>query len=162
MDIDIKSEHGNFKYRVAGILFDKNNRLLIQKIANNPFYCLPGGHVEIGETAIEAAEREINEELQFNVKVKQPLFEIENIFKNAKNKTVHEIGLYFELSCDCCPTEDWTFVENDKGILKTLTYKWTTKEELKNIDFRPKFLKNLIFDSFEQFKRYTVKNDQLK
>ena len=35
MDIDLKTEDGKFKYRVAGVLIDKENRLLVQKIADN-------------------------------------------------------------------------------------------------------------------------------
>ena len=160
MDIKISTEEGNFKYRVAGILFDKNGRILIQKIANNSFYCLPGGHVEIGETSLEAAKRELEEELQFPLDVDKPLFLIENIFGNAKNKTVHEIAIYYKLKSDDCPSKDWEYIENDKGVLKKLSFKWVNHEELSKIDFRPQFLKTLLFDGFEHFEHYVVKNSK--
>lgn len=161
MDIDLKTDDGKFKYRVAGVLIDKNNRILIQKIANNEFYCLPGGHVELGETSIEATERELEEELRFDVCVNNPLFIIENIFKNNKNKIVHEIGMYYKLTSDCAPTEDWSYLENDKGILKTLHYKWVNKDELEKIDFRPSFLKFYLFNNNFNFSHFVVKNNIL-
>lgn len=161
MDIKIKSPSGNFKYRVAGVLIDKNNRILIQKIGENEFYCLPGGHVEIGETSMEAAKRELEEELRFNVSVTKPLFIIENIFKNSKNQIVHEVGMYYNLTSNNAPINDWNYLENDKGVLKTLHYKWVTQEELKNIDFRPNFLKNLLFNNISNFSHFVVKNNIL-
>ena len=74
MDIDLKNEAGEFKYRVVGILFDENGRVLIQKVADNQFYCLPGGRVELGESSLEAVKRELEEELSFDVNVEKPLF----------------------------------------------------------------------------------------
>ena len=105
----------------VGILIDENNRLLVQAVANNQFYCLPGGRVEIGESSNEALARELHEELGFPVEVGQPVFFIENFFVSARtNILAHEIGIYFMIKSKFAPKEDWEFVENDKGVLKTL------------------------------------------
>ena len=46
-DIKIDNGTGNFKFRVNGILMH-DNEVLVVKMQNNPFYCLPGGHVQVG------------------------------------------------------------------------------------------------------------------
>ena len=123
MDINVKNEEGEFKYRVVGILFDENERVLIQRVAENPFYCLPGGRVELGESSLEAVKRELEEELGFDVKVEKPLFFLENFFTRSSGKEVHEIGIFFRVTSEVAPKEDWEIVENDKGELKKLRYK---------------------------------------
>ncbi len=48
---------------VAGaFVFDKENRLLLQKRTDNKTWGLPGGFMELGETVQEAAKREVFEE----------------------------------------------------------------------------------------------------
>ena len=47
-DIEFKNETQKFKYRVNGIVI-YNNKILTIKMKNNVSYCLPGGHVELGE-----------------------------------------------------------------------------------------------------------------
>ena len=39
---------------------------------------------------------------------------------------------------------DYEIVENDKGSLITLRFKWFTKEEIETTDFRPGFVKNML------------------
>ena len=48
MDVKIKCDEGNFKMRVSGLII-KNGKLLTVDICENNFYCLPGGHVHLGE-----------------------------------------------------------------------------------------------------------------
>ena len=69
MDIKINTETEKFKFRVCGIL-KHNNKYLGVKIQNNTFYCLPGGHAEIGEDTDVAALREMKEELGFELSTK--------------------------------------------------------------------------------------------
>ena len=57
MDIHINHEKKQFKFRVCGILTHDGKYLLV-KVQNNTFYCLPGGHAEIGEDTITATLRE--------------------------------------------------------------------------------------------------------
>jgi 8-oxo-dGTP pyrophosphatase MutT (NUDIX family) len=59
----------------AGIVFvtSKKNILLLQK--HNKKWTFPGGHTEIGETPIQTATRECEEELgvlPFNIEIKEP------------------------------------------------------------------------------------------
>ena len=160
MDIDLRNDEGEFKYRVVGILFDEQNRVLIQKVADNPFYCLPGGRVELGESSVEAVKRELEEELGFDVVVEKPLFFLENFFKRASGKEVHEIGIFFKVTSTVAPKEDWELVENDKGILKTLRYKWVTLKELENEDLRPAFLKEKLLNLSEDFEQIVLRDGE--
>ena len=80
-DIEIVSNNIKFKYRVSGILL-KNNKILVCKINNNEFYCLPGGHVELLEDSQSAMLREFKEETLIDAKVEKLLFMTENFFKD--------------------------------------------------------------------------------
>ena len=46
----------------------KNNKLLVHETQKFKGYCLPGGHVEVGESTKQAILREMKEELKINVK----------------------------------------------------------------------------------------------
>ena len=91
-----------FCYRVAAVIVDRG-RVLIQLVeegpdtSETPFYCLPGGRVEHGETALECIAREMREELEEEVQVERLLWLVENFFAHA-GMTWHEIGLYFLVS----------------------------------------------------------------
>ena len=79
MDVKIKCEEGNFKMRVAGLIV-KEGKLLTVDICNNGFYCLPGGHVHLGESSLEAIKREMEEEVNLTCKEAKLLAIIENFF----------------------------------------------------------------------------------
>lgn len=64
------------KITVAAVIV-KNNKILLEKRAIEPFkgyWCLPGGHVEHGETAQQAVKREVKEETGLEVKKTEFLF----------------------------------------------------------------------------------------
>lgn len=52
---------------VAVIIFDENNRVLLQKRADVGLWGIPSGHVEPGETVANAAIREVWEETGLHV-----------------------------------------------------------------------------------------------
>lgn len=66
---------------VAAIIFDRNNRMLVLRRAKEPA-CgtldLPGGFVEIGETAEEAVVREVKEETGLEINIEEYLFSLPN------------------------------------------------------------------------------------
>ena len=136
MDIKINSDEGKFKFRVCGIL-KFNNKYLIVRMNENKFYCLPGGHIELGEDTNEAVLREMREELDFEVKIERMVCVIQNFFKDENGKTFHELGYYYIIN----PVDetkvnpnDFKREELDKGIIQHLDFKWVTLEELKSIE----------------------------
>ena len=160
MDIKISSEEGNFKFRVVGILKNEEGKILIQKVGNNDFYCFPGGHVEIGESSEQAVERELEEELQFDVCVERLAFIIENFyFSKADNRNMHELGYYYILSSSKCPKEEsWIVDEIDKGIKKRLVYRWVSQQELDKLDVRPQILKSKLNNFSDRIEKIVLKN----
>ena len=141
MDVKIKSDEGRFKFRVAGAVV-KNNKLLTVKICDNPFYCLPGGHIHLGENSIDAVKREINEEVNITCKNIKLMSLIENFF-DGKFGVTHEVCYVYLIEPEeDIKTEDYEVVENDEGELKPLKFKWCDLSEIDTIDFRPQILAN--------------------
>jgi len=146
MDIRIDTKNERFKFRVCGIL-TANGKFLAVKIANNSFYCFPGGHAEIGEDTTDAVKREMQEELGFPIVIKNLACIAQNLFTAPNGALMHE----FSYNCvveaknpqDINPN-DYELVECDKGEYKRLRFKWLTKEEMEKEDFRPHFASNIV------------------
>ena len=62
MDISFKSGNEKFNYRVCAMMIS-DGKILAMHDERSPYYYLPGGRVEIGETAENAVIREVQEEL---------------------------------------------------------------------------------------------------
>lgn len=139
MDVKIKVDEGNFKMRVAGLII-KDDKLLTVNICNNGFYCLPGGHVHLGESSVEAIKREMQEEVEFTCKEAKLLALVENFFE-GRGKKYHEV-CYFYLyqPQEDFEVKDYTRIENDEGELKNLEFKWLELDKLQSYDFRPSVL----------------------
>lgn len=142
MDIRIDSEEGKFKFRVCGVL-KHEDKYLVLKIDRNPFYCLPGGHVELDEDTETAVLREMKEELGYEVKLKKLIAINQNFFKTEEGKPFHELGFYYIVEAcnkkDVNPN-DYVREEIDKGVLKKLKFKWLTQEEMKKEKVMPLFI----------------------
>lgn len=146
MDIRIDSEEGKFKFRVCGIV-KRNDKYLVVKINHNQFYCLPGGHVELDEDTDKAVLREMEEELACKFKINKLLAINQNFFKTNDGKPFHEIGYYYiveALDDNYLCADDFVRDEMDKGVLQHLEFKWVSKEQLKNIPFRPTFISDIL------------------
>ena len=66
-DIGVQSP----KVAAFGAVFDGQGRVLLMQRADNRLWALPGGMVEVGETAAQAAEREIWEETGVRVRAER-------------------------------------------------------------------------------------------
>jgi len=67
---------------VGAVIFDKDRRVLLVKRKNPPnkgSWAIPGGKVKYGETLEEAIKREMKEETNLDIKVKEPLAIVEII-----------------------------------------------------------------------------------
>ncbi|MFW9936171.1 MAG: NUDIX hydrolase [Candidatus Thorarchaeota archaeon] len=73
----------------VGILLIRNNTLLLVKRKYDPdagYWSIPGGHVDLGEKVIDAAEREGFEETGFKVKVSKLAGIIDKIMYDSLGK----------------------------------------------------------------------------
>ena len=142
--IKMKTEELNFKFRVSGIVF-KDSKVLFVDMDDSGFLCLPGGYVELGETTEEACLRELNEEVRKKFKIEKYCGVIENFFRNKFNKDIHEISFYYVLTTnDELAATDFIIMENDKGNIVKLSFKWIDLKEIENYDIRPIFLKTIL------------------
>ncbi|MGF9957372.1 NUDIX domain-containing protein [Bacillus mycoides] len=83
-----------FHHIVRAIMI-KDEKLLVAEYIGHHYF-LPGGHVEIGESAENALIRELREELAVTCSIKQFLGVIENQWQ-AKETLHHEINHIFEI-----------------------------------------------------------------
>lgn len=146
MDIRINSQDGNFKFRVCGILKYKD-KFLVVKINDSKFYCLPGGHVEIGEDTETAVKREMREELGYEIKIDRLVSIDQNFFIGNDGKNFHELGFYYLVEAKDernINPNDYLRDELDKGNLIHFSFKWCTREELKKLDLRPRYIAECI------------------
>ena len=142
--IKMKTERLNFKFRVSGIII-KDNKILLVDMDDSNFLCLPGGYVELGETTEEACLRELEEEVGKKFKIDEYCGVIENFFRNKFNKNIHEISFYYTLTpLEKLDTTNFTLMENNKGNIIKLDFKWVDIEELEKYDIRPNFLKMIL------------------
>ena len=115
-----------------GILF-KNKEIVLCKSVAGGHYFLPGGHVEFGEKAEDALQREFVEETGEKIKVVKFVGAFENSFSDKYIH--HEVNLVFLIESS-----------SEKIICKEshIVYEYLNKEEFKNANFLPKFFKEVI------------------
>jgi 8-oxo-dGTP pyrophosphatase MutT (NUDIX family) len=82
-----------FNYRVVGVAIH-NDAVLLHRADHEPFWTLPGGRAEFGETTEQTITREMLEELQTDVDVDRLLWVVENFFE-YEAVSYHELALYF-------------------------------------------------------------------
>ncbi len=83
---------------VAFCLLEHQNRLLLQEFWHEHdryhFFRPPGGGIELGERAVDAARREMREELDTEISEPELITVLENIFEYG-GETKHEIVFLF-------------------------------------------------------------------
>ena len=105
----------------------KDGKVLLVQRAKPPLglWSLPGGHVEFGETALAAAQRELLEESG----VHADLAEFVGLYEIIRaNPTMH-----YAIACYCGL---WTSGEA-RASSDALTVRWVAPAELYHIDFAP-------------------------
>lgn len=157
-DIKIDNYSGNFKFRVNGILMH-NDEVLVVKMENNPFYCLPGGHVQMGEDSENAVIREIKEETGYDTHINKLISTTENFFVRKNGKKIHELGFYYLLNLDDkekIKNKEYEMKEDNEENIN-LHFKWIPIKELENINFRPQELKDKIGNKDIDFQHLIIK-----
>lgn len=152
MDLKFKTEEGIFSIRVRALIIC-GNKLLAMHDERSPYYYLPGGKVEINETAEEAVLREIKEELEIDAEVIRPVYLAQNFYTDdLDEKKYHEIALYYLL--DVSKTELPT--RGDKFVIHegkhTLTFEWLNIDSLEGKYLYPVFIKEGVKNLPEQLK----------
>lgn len=146
MDITFNTDEGRFNYRVCAIIIN-DNKILAMHDERSPYYYLPGGRVNLHETAESAVLREIREELEIDAKIIRPLWFNENFFvEDVTKERYHEICLYFLMDISKTKLlekgEKFTLAEGKQKHV----FEWLSFEKLKAEYLYPVFIKDKIFD----------------
>lgn len=123
-----------------------NGKILAMHDERSPYFYLPGGRVQLGETAEHAVVREVKEELNITAEIVRPLWLNQAFFKEDINRLdYHELCIYFLM--DISGTE--LFSRGGKFSLQEgrhqHDFEWLQFERLKDEYFYPTFLKEAIF-----------------
>lgn len=115
------SESGYPEPTAGALIQDPEGRILLIKSHKfNDLYTIPGGHIELGETAEEALRREIREETGLEIRDVEFLLYQDFVFDDSFWKKKHFIFLDFACRTDC------TDVQINE---EAQDYVWSTPEE---------------------------------
>ena len=111
MDISFKTQEGRFNYRVCGVVI-RSGKLLAMQDGRTPYSYLPGGRVQLHETAEAAILREMREETGLDAQIVRPLWLNQAFFvEEASAERFHEICLYYLLDLPGIPEENFSIPE---------------------------------------------------
>ena len=143
MDYTVDIENNiRLNVRAAGIV-KHGNKILIHNNQNRPNYAFLGGRVKILEDSKTAVKREFEEELGYKMDVIKFLTVVENYY-DYKDKKVHEIMLPYELELQDDEMKKKTDTLYNVEGKDYLEYDWLTLDEIRDIDLRPKALKEYL------------------
>ena len=154
MDLTFRTENGVFNYRVCAVI-KHNNKLLAMKNDYSPYYFLPGGRVDLNETADNAMLRELKEELGIDANIVRPLWFAQTFFiEDTTNEKFHELCIYYLV--DVSDT-DLVNQQRFEGLVtwNHEMFEWIDIDTLKDQYLYPLFIKEKINDLPEQFEMLT-------
>lgn len=151
MDISFKVENAKFNYRVCAVIISEG-RILAMHDERSPYFYLPGGRVEMGETVEHAVIREVQEELCITPKIIRPLWMNQAFFTEDVDKlNYHELCIYFLMDI----SETDILSRGNKFSLQEGKYihefEWLEFERLEKEYFYPLFLKKEIWNLPDEF-----------
>jgi len=155
MDVSFNVDNGKFNYRVCAMMIS-DGKILAMQDERSPYYYLPGGRVQVGETAEVAVIREVWEELGVSARIERPLWLNQSFFTEDVNGLhYHELCIYFliDISDTDLLSRGEKFTTSEGHC--THSFEWLALEKLKDTYFYPKFLKTEIFNLPETFTLHT-------
>ncbi|CAG9298077.1 NUDIX hydrolase [Celerinatantimonas diazotrophica] len=127
-----------FNFRAAAIMIEREH-LLIQREADDDFWSLPGGRVELFEDSQSTIHREVREELGWENDVGPLCFYVENFF-TFKGVHYHELSTYFQVNLlsppEFIPEHDFNGIEQEVDVV----FRWVAIEDLGSYNLKPSFL----------------------
>ncbi|MFS0672075.1 NUDIX domain-containing protein [Ornithinibacillus sp. 179-J 7C1 HS] len=128
-----------FHHLARGIMI-KGNKLLVARAKGYQNTFLPGGHIEFGESAKDALEREIVEELGLRCTVKKFLGLVEHKWLKKGHMNC-EINQLFLVEMEEVPVD-----ENPQSKEDHIEFFWITINELNIYNLQPYPLRELIYN----------------
>jgi ADP-ribose pyrophosphatase YjhB (NUDIX family) len=130
-----------FNFRVAGVAY-RGDRILLQRVEGvTNYWFLPGGRVEMLESAADALVREVGEELGVVPRIERLLWIVENFFE-LSGLRYHELGLYFAIDLPPEVIDDGEFPGQE--LDPPVFMRWFPVSELPEVDVQPRFLRQAL------------------
>ncbi|MGN0778508.1 MAG: NUDIX hydrolase [Aristaeellaceae bacterium] len=140
-DLCLRLPSGRLNLRVGAVILHEG-RLLAMQDENAPYFYLPGGRVQLNETAEGALLREMREELGVEARILRPLWVHQNFFTDTiSGERFHEWCLYF-LTAVCDPllmTLGERFTRQEGRHIHV--FSWLDVDALPGYDLVPPFLR---------------------
>jgi 8-oxo-dGTP diphosphatase len=122
---------------IARLALLREGRVLLCRSVKHGYMYLPGGHVEVGESAAAAAEREILEELGASVRADELALISEGCFYAGK-RAHHEVNLVFRAE----RPDRWPrALTAPKSLEKGIEFLWVDLAAVTDLDIRPQAVK---------------------
>ena len=137
---------------VRVILLDDENRMLLvrQHHEDRDIWMVPGGHIEEGESAIDAAIREVKEEAGLDIEVDGLLWHIEEV-SNRGQRFVNFFNASFKDGNQTVKLGRDPELGEDEQVLREI--KFLSKEEMADLEvLYPEFLKDEFWHLLEDGK----------
>ncbi len=132
-----------FRFRVAGVAIYHQN-VLLNRLANENFWFMPGGGVNLQETSNHALLREMHEELHEQVKVRRLLWIVEHIFQEDL-KIYHSLSFFYRMAFQVdSPVYRHQGPFPGKEEQEGLVFQWHCVNDLENLILYPTFLRTAL------------------
>ena len=135
-----------FRYRAGAVILHEG-RVLMATNPNAGYVYSIGGAVRIGETAAQAAEREVLEETSVPMKALRPLFVHENFFDepyDGRPMRWHELSVYYLMEPGDLDGMRAAGVSMTGGAERLL---WLSPSDFREGAVFPSFLPDVLFGS---------------
>jgi len=100
----------NFEFSAGGLVFDtsRGQLLLIQakNLQDKVVWTFPKGHIEKGETAEQAALREVIEETGWSCRIESPLHKVQYWFKRDGQLVKKAVTWFLMIPCELVGVHD--------------------------------------------------------
>lgn len=144
MDLTFKTDEGIFNYRVCAIIL-KDSKILAMKNDISPYYFLPGGRVELHESADDAIAREIREELCVDARIVRPLWLNQNFFiEDTIGEKFHELCIYYLIDVSNTDLVNSSDMFTTRKSKHNEIFYWLSIDSLKDEYIYPLFIKDKI------------------
>ncbi|MHA2141933.1 MAG: NUDIX hydrolase [Candidatus Thorarchaeota archaeon] len=143
--------------RTEGVMIN-NNRILLSRAEEDDVWVLPGGSVKLYETTEEALEREILEEMGFEIEIQRLLWIVENMFDFEASDIAPQFppGKYHDIHFTYLIKpkaedgewlkEEFYGIEDDWAPDRSLklVFRWFAPDELDDINLVPVCMKQVL------------------
>lgn len=159
-DIRVKANDVTYKVRAGGLI-EFNDKYLFVKMGLGSYWCVPGGHLEWFENSENAVIREVEEETEMPVEIKNLFLLHENFYLNVKNQKFHEMCFYYLLK----PKDEQKIIKDqikeefDKDKKDVLEFRWFTKDEIEKLEIKPTIIKEIIMNNKTNQMNHEIKKN---